>query len=476
MAILVCDSTGVCLRFVVDWMCYFRFLYKLNFLFSNNGNGAILMRLGEIPLILTFDDIAILPGFSELEPYEIKIESRATRNVELSVPIISSPMDYVTNDTVAKYLARFGSLGIIHRHCSVEEQVKMVREVKKWRGEGFPEVRMSSSIKSVVLSLRQSENGIRAIIDDGSIVGIVKYMGLSSVAGDCFKSIGDAVDYMRKNKTASMLVNAKEGSILIEIYLDGSIRPTKKDEKYVVGAAISPFDKRRVEALDGLADILVMDIAHFHNKSAIEATRRLGDLESDLVIGNIGTFEAAEDIITKIDKIDAFRVGIGSGSICITGEQTGVFAPTLNATMEVYKILREYSLDIPIIADGGVRGVSDALKAYVFGASTVMCGRYIAGCAECPGGVIEIDGRLYKPYRGMGSRSVHLERLMDRYSRVTKLIPEGVEGLVPYQGSILEVIHRFIVGLKVAMGYAGAKNIEDLRDARWGILLQGLGK
>jgi len=428
------------------------------------------------PLAITFDDVIILPGFSSVEPHEIDLSTRFSTNIELSIPLVSSPMDMVSNGRVASILAAMGGIGVIHRHCSVEEQEKMVRRVKETDvHRDIPNVKLDAPIIDAVRYLEKLNEQIALIIEDIHVLGIIKLSKLNGGAElSPTKTLSDMLEMMNEEKTVSKLIRVGNKNIIIETYPEGSIKPTvDDDERLMVAAACSPFDHRRLRILNDIVDAIVMDVAHFHTKMCIEATKRVEDeIAVDLIIGNIGTSQAAEDIITKLDKVDGFRVGIGSGSICKTSEETGVFAPTLFATIETRSVLEKYSLNIPVIADGGVSSVANALKALALGASAVMCGRYLAGCLECPGPIIEIEGKKYKPYRGMGSLTVRLERMLDRYSKITKIIPEGVEALVPYQGSLIEVIHRFIGGLKIAMGYAGAKSIPELRNVRIAMISQ----
>ena len=430
------------------------------------------------PIAITFDDIIILPGFSEVEPFEVDIRTRLTKNIEINVPIVSAPMDTVTNNRVAIRLAEMGSMGVIHRHCSIEEQVEMIKSVKS--SEAYSDkmhLSVDHSIEELVGLLKEAPSNTLPIVDSNLVLGVARIVKLPKKAPNnddyVWRSIGDILDYMRHQRTASVLISANKENIVIENYMDRPLRASLDEKgKLLVGAAISPFDRRRIEELDRYADVLVVDVAHFHTKSCMDAMKSIvSSIGSDLVIGNIGTFEAAEDVVTQIEKVDGLRVGIGSGSICKTSKVTGVFAPTLFATAEVADVLIRYGLKIPIIADGGVRSAADAVKAMALGASLVMCGRYFAGCYECPGPIIVKGDKKYKPYRGMGSISVQLERVLDRYSRLTKLAPEGVEGLVPYQGSIVGAVHRFVCELRISMGYAGAKNISELRSTRIAFLM-----
>ncbi len=236
------------------------------------------------------------------------------------------------------------------------------------------------------------------------------------------------------------------------------------DGRLACAAAISPFDRARALMLDKYADVLVIDVAHFHNANVMEATRKLmKELSSEIIVGNIGTYEAAVDVITKLENVAGLRVGIGSGSICITSSFVKVGAPTLFATAQVADALREYGMDIPIIADGGIRCPGDAALALTVGASTIMLGNLLARCEEAAGPTVIINGKRYKKYRGMASPSALARRYaLDRYSHPSKDIPEGVEGLVPCKGKVKDVLDELVAALKIAMGYVGARSIEEL--------------
>jgi len=231
-----------------------------------------------------------------------------------------------------------------------------------------------------------------------------------------------------------------------------------------VGAAVSPFDINRAVALAPYVDVLVIDVAHFHNENVINATKKLiAEVNIPVIAGNIGTYEAAEEAICRLDII-GLRVGIGSGSICTTGEVTGVAAPTLYAVAKTYEAIKKYSSKVAIIADGGIRGPGEAAKAFAMGADAVMLGYALAGTKETPGSTMMIGGKIYKIYRGMGSPSARLKRFtLDRYSKPSKDIAEGIESLVPYRGDVTTILDRFIAGLKTAFGYVGAANIAEMK-------------
>lgn len=320
--------------------------------------GLFSEKLKGASVCLTFDDVLLKPGYSEVLPKNINVSSRLSKNVKLEIPIVSSPMDTVTEAEMAIAMAREGGIGIIHRSMSMEKEADQVRRVK--------------------------EEGLK------------------------------------------------------------------------VGAAVGVFDQARVSALvDAGVDVIVIDTAHGHSKNVMEslkAYKRMVDV--DVIAGNIATKEAAEDLIAA--GADGLRVGIGPGSICITRQVAGVGVPQLHAIASVADVASEYG--VPVIADGGIKTSGDIVKAIAAGADCVMLGNLLAGTKEACGELVEKDGKKFKVYRGMGSKEV-LEKL-DRYS---KLVPEGVSGLVPYKGSVREVLKKLVGGLKSGMGYVGASNLEELK-------------
>ncbi|RLI24197.1 guanosine monophosphate reductase [Candidatus Bathyarchaeota archaeon] len=333
-------------------------------------------KLRELEHWFSYDELLILPSSSSVEPYQVSLESRVTRGIRVKVPIVSSPMDYVTESRMAIAMAMVGAIGAIHRNMSVEKEVKEVKNVKSvYGGEG-------------------------ATVDE-----------------------------------------------------DGRLR---------VIAASGPFDEERAIALDKAgADAVLIDCAHGHNLRVVKFARKIRKkLSCELIVGNIVTPEAVRDYV---DIADALRVGLGSGSICITNEVTGVGAPQASAVHNVYLEARNYG--IPVIADGGISSSGDIVKALALGADSVMLGYLLAGTDETPGRVL--DGELiglkglFKPYRGMGARSV-IDKT-DRYLRRTKYAPEGVEAIVEYRGSVREILKDLVEGVKQGFGYVGAADIEELR-------------
>ena len=339
--------------------------------------GSFLSRLNTAKRAYTFRDFILLPGRSEVEPGEIDLSTRLTRRIGLKVPLISSPMDTVTEWRLALEMARLGGAGAIHRNMPVESQVEQVKRAKASK------VDASST-------------------DDGG-------------------------------------------------------RP-------LVGASVSPLDGERCRALDRVADFLVADVAHFHTSKVMGASKKvLPELSSDFIAGNVGTRRAALDILDELPRVDGFRAGIGSGSICITSEVTRVGAPTLFAVAEVASALEDRGADVPVIADGGVRGPGDAALAFASGASVVMLGSMLAGTEEAPSRTVLRGGRRFKTHRGMASAAARRVRFaMDRYAVPAKGLDEGVEAYVPYAGRAERVVAKMQDGLRAAFGYAGAGNIGEM--------------
>ena len=339
--------------------------------------GSFLSRLNTAKRAYTFRDFILLPGRSEVEPGEIDLSTRLTRRIGLKVPLISSPMDTVTEWRLALEMARLGGAGAIHRNMPVESQVEQVMRAKASK------VDASST-------------------DDGG-------------------------------------------------------RP-------LVGASVSPLDGERCRALDRVADFLVADVAHFHTSKVMGASKKvLPELSSDFIAGNVGTRRAALDILDELPRVDGFRAGIGSGSICITSEVTRVGAPTLFAVAEVASALEDRGADVPVIADGGVRGPGDAALAFASGASVVMLGSMLAGTEEAPSRTVLRGGRRFKTHRGMASAAARRVRFaMDRYAVPAKGLDEGVEAYVPYAGRAERVVAKMQDGLRAAFGYAGAGNIGEM--------------
>jgi len=447
-------------------------------------------RILRAPVAFTFRDLILLPGLAEVEPGEVDVRTRVTKNHELNIPFVSSPMDTVTEAEMAIALARQGGLGVLHRNCTIEEEVEMARRVK--RAESFiirdvVTVKPDQTVGEAIGVMREHDiSGLPVVDDRGRLIGIVtardvrfanpglKVRDVMTPSDRLVKvsediTLEEAKRILQEHRIEKLPVVDEQGRLkglitVKDIMLRDKFPNAVRDEegRLLCAAAISPFDLERALRLDKYVDILVVDVAHFHNRNCMRATKKiLANVGADVIVGNIGTYEAAEDVITGLEGVAGLRVGIGSGSICITMEFLKAGSPTLFATAQVADALADYGADLPIIADGGVRNPGDAALALAMGASCVMMGNVFAGCKEAPGEMVAIGGRYFKRYRGMASPSARARRhAVDRY--FSKRIAEGVEGLVPYRGDVASVVAEFVEGLKAAMGYAGARNIREL--------------
>lgn len=407
-------------------------------------------------------------------------------------------MDTVTESDMAIAIARLGGVGILHRNCSINEQMEMAKRVKRAEAIVIRDVitiRPDQTVGEAMQVMRKHSISGLPVVRERRLVGILTgrdvrfadpklkvedVMTKKVITAQDGIAIDEAQGILHKHKIEKLPIVDGDGRLkgLItfkDILLRGKYPNAARDEngRLLCGAAVSPFDLERAEKLDEYVDIIVIDVAHFHNVNVFKHTKQiLKEVQADVVIGNIGTYGAAEDIMTRLEGTAALRVGIGSGSICTTTDVTKAGSPTLYATSQVADAVKKYGADIPIIADGGIRSPGDVAVALAAGASSVMVGNLLARCREAPGTLMAIGGRYYKQYRGMGSPSAIAKRYsLDRYSLPSKGLPEGVEGWVPYKGEVGIVIDELVAGLKASMGYAGAKSIQDLWDrARLAVL------
>jgi len=439
-----------------------------------------------------FDDFILLPGYIEIEPSEIDLKTQFSLNIPLNVPFVSSPMDTVTEAEMAITLARYGGIGVIHRNNTIEEQVEQVKKVK--RAESFiirdvivikPDATVGEAAK---IMQEYGISGLPVVDEENKLVGIITGRDVRFASFDIkvkeamTKDVivanenitpEESIELMKKYRIEKLPVINKEGKLVgLITYKDVSLRGKFKDAvrdengRLRVAAAVSAFDLERAIKLSKYADALVIDVAHFHNNNVISATKKiLENVNVDVIIGNIGTKEGVLDSLSKLDKVAGLRVGIGSGSVCTTTQITKVGAPTLYAVAAAKEALQELGMNIPIIADGGIRNAGDIALCLAFGASCVMMGYIFAGCKESPAPLMLIGGRYYKLHRGMGSISARQKRLaVDRYAKMSKEIPEGTEAYVPYKGDAGSVIIELANTLKVALGYAGCKNIKEMQE------------
>ncbi len=445
---------------------------------------------------LTFDDILLLPGYSEVLPHEVDISTNITKKIKINIPIVSAAMDTVTEARLAIALAREGGIGIIHRNMSIEKQAKEVEKVKKSESGMILNpvtVNPNTTVREAIEIMEKFRiSGVPVVENDGKLVGILtnrdlrfikptdyaKPVSLFMTKGNLIVAeekitLEEATEIFQRYKIEKLPIVNKEGKIKGLITIKDIIKKKQypnacKDElgRLRVGAAVGTGadTMERVKALvDAGVDVIAVDTAHGHSKKVLETIEAIKSEFSyvQIIGGNVATYEGTKAIIEA--GADAVKVGVGPGSICTTRIIAGVGVPQLTAIMEAYRA--SYKHEIPIIADGGIRYSGDIVKALAFGASCVMLGNLLAGTDEAPGERIYYQGRAYKVYRGMGSLGAMMNRISaDRYGQeyAEKFVPEGIEGRVPYKGQLKDIIFQLVGGLKSGMGYVGARNIKEL--------------
>ncbi|MUL43934.1 IMP dehydrogenase [Streptomonospora sp. PA3] len=461
-------------------------------LFTGDG-GKVL------PPGLTYDDVLLVPSYSDLQPGEADTTSRLSRNIELRIPLLSAAMDTVTEARTAVAMARQGGAGVLHRNLSAEDQASQVDLVKRSEAGMVTDpvtCKPDDTLADVeALSAHYRISGAPVTDDDGRLLGIVTNRDMRFelnrerpvrevmtpmplITAPVGVSRDDAFRLLRENKVEKLpLVDARgrlRGLITVKDFIKSEQFPdaTKDaDGRLVVGAAVGVGDDSELRAralVEAGADFIVVDTAHGHSSGVAEMVAKLkANSSADVVAGNIATRAGAQTLIDA--GADAVKVGVGPGSICTTRVVAGVGAPQVTAVMEAAKAAGP--AQVPVIADGGLQFSGDIAKAIVAGASTVMLGSLLAGVEESPGELVFINGKQYKTYRGMGSLGAMRGRSFskDRYSQADvateeKLIPEGVEGQVPYRGPLSAVAHQLIGGLRQSMWYAGARTVDDLRE------------
>jgi IMP dehydrogenase len=448
---------------------------------------------------LTFDDVLVEPAHSQILPREAQLDTVFTRNIHLNVPLVSSAMDTVTESRLAIALAREGGIGIIHKNMSINRQAEEVDKVKRSEsGVIVDPISLSPEHKvlaAVDIMERYHISGVPIVDPRGRLVGIITNRDLR-FEEDYAQPIADVMtkDNLITAPVGTTLDRAKEilkehkieklplvdedyrlqGLITIKDIEKARLYPnaTKDDRgRLRVGAAVSPGAEAldRAQALVGAGvDVLVVDTAHGHHQGALAMVSRLkADFTTvDIVAGNVATTAGTADLIAA--GADAVKVGVGPGSICTTRVIAGIGVPQITAIFNAHKAAEKYN--IPIIADGGIKFSGDIVKALAAGASSVMIGNLFAGTEESPGETIIFQGRSYKVYRGMGSIGAMKEGSTDRYfqENMEKLVPEGIEGRIPYKGSLADTVFQLVGGLRAGMGYAGAANLRELhRKARF---------
>ncbi|MFA7717981.1 MAG: IMP dehydrogenase [Candidatus Absconditabacterales bacterium] len=458
------------------------------------------MQTQNLELGLTFDDVLLIPLYSEVLPREVRVTTQFTRNIWMNIPIVSAAMDTVTEARLAIAIAREGGIGVLHKNMSIEDQVAEVTKVKRAdSGMIYDPVTIYSTqtVKDALLLIKEHKIGGIPVVKslNGKLVGIVTNRDLKGKKdGDILpiakimtprkelivvhKLIGlDEVEAILDEHKIEKLPVVDKDDKLIGLYTYRDIEKAKdnpdacKDEKgrLRVAAAIGTGkdSKERTKALiQAGVDAIVVDTAHGHSLGVIERVKSIRSEfpTIDIVAGNIATGEAAEALIKA--GADAVKVGIGPGSICTTRIIAGVGVPQLNAIADVYEVAKEYG--IPVIADGGIKSSGDIVKALAAGASCIMAGSLFAGTEESPGEIIITEGRKFKSYRGMGSIEAMQKGSKDRYFQedeqdTNKLVPEGITGKVPYKGYLKEVVHQLIGGIRAGMGYCGTQTIALLQ-------------
>ena len=446
---------------------------------------------------LTYDDVLLVPDYSEILPREVSIISKFSKNIPLNIPIVSAAMDTVTESEMAIAMAREGGIGVLHKNMTIEEQAARVRAVKRSESGMIID---PVTLPGTALVSDANENmkefkigGIPIVDNDNKLIGIVTNRDLrfeknnnrpitevmtseNLITVNEGTSLKDAEKILQKHKIEKLPVVSK-GNILVGLitFRDITKHSTKpkanKDEfgrlRVAAAVGITPDVLDRVDALNKSGvDAIVIDTAHGHSKGVSDVLKKVKKQFSDLdiIVGNVATTDAAKYLVKN--GADAIKVGIGPGSICTTRVIAGVGYPQLSAIMEVRKAL--INTDIPLIADGGIRFTGDIPKAIAAGADSVMLGSMLAGTRESPGETIIYEGRKYKTYRGMGSVEAMKMGSKDRYFQdieddIKKLVPEGIVGRVPFKGDLNESIHQFVGGLRAGMGYCGAKSIAKLK-------------
>jgi IMP dehydrogenase len=444
---------------------------------------------------LTFDDVLLVPASSDILPAEADIVSRCTRNISINIPIMSAAMDTVTEAELAMALAREGGIGIVHKNMSIEEQAGHIDRVKRSESGMIlkpetlgPKNKLADAVEMMQL---YHISGI-PIVDAGKLVGILtnrdirfamdltlpvsEYMTKNNlITAPVGTSLKQAESILQKNKIEKLLIvdsqNKLIGLITVKDIQKKRMFPNASKDTHgrlQVGAAIGVGNnglQRTEKLIEAGADVIVIDTAHGHSKGVIDTAREFKKRFSqvELIAGNIASADAATALIDA--GVDGLKVGIGPGSICTTRVVTGVGVPQVYAISEVANIASKNN--IPVIADGGIKYSGDIPKAIAAGADCVMIGSLFAGTDESPGEVVLLDGRTYKEVRGMGSMSAMAKGSKDRYFQeglsVDKLVPEGIEGRVPYRGPLNTTVLQLIGGLRAAMGYTGCRNIADLK-------------
>lgn len=448
---------------------------------------------------LTYDDVLLVPAYSEVLPREVDITTQFTRKIKLNVPIVSAAMDTVTESAMAIAIAREGGIGVLHKNMTIEQQAAEVRKVKRAESGMIQDpvtLKKDATVGDAQSTMREYKIGGIPITDDaGKLIGIVTNRDLrfeknysrplsevmtseNLVTVGPGTSLKDAETILQENKIEKLPVvepdNTLLGLITFRDITKLTLKPTaNKDEfgRLRVAAALgvtADAVERATALVNAQVDAVIIDTAHGHTKGVVDVLKQVKAQFPDLqvVVGNIATAEAARYLVDA--GADAVKVGIGPGSICTTRVVAGVGFPQFSAVLEVAAAIK--GSGVPVIADGGIRYTGDIPKAIAAGADSVMLGSLLAGTKESPGETIIYEGRKFKSYRGMGSVEAMKQGSKDRYFQdveddIKKLVPEGIVGRVPYKGELLESMTQFVGGLRAGMGYCGAKDIETLKES-----------
>jgi IMP dehydrogenase len=446
---------------------------------------------------LTYDDVLLIPAFSEVLPREVNIQAKFTRNITINVPIVSAAMDTVTESRMAIAMAREGGIGVLHKNMSIEAQALKVRKVKRAESGMIIDpvtLPLTATVKDAKDNMREfSIGGIPIVDKDHKLLGIVTNRDLRfeknnarpisevMTSGELLTvaegtSLAQAEDILQQNKIEKLPVINKENKLVGLITFRDITKLTQKPiankDSYgrlrvaaALGVTADAVDRAAALVKAGV-DAVVIDTAHGHTQGVVNVLKavKASFPNLEVIVGNIATGEAAKFLVAA--GADAVKVGIGPGSICTTRVVAGVGFPQFSAVLEVAAAIK--GSGVPVIADGGIRYTGDIPKAIAAGADTVMLGSLLAGTKESPGETIIYEGRKFKSYRGMGSVEAMKQGSKDRYFQdveddIKKLVPEGIVGRVPYKGELFESIHQFVGGLRAGMGYCGAKDIESLK-------------
>lgn len=457
---------------------------------------------------LTFDDVLLEPGASDVMPTQVDVSTRFTREIKLNIPLVSAAMDTVTESRLAIAMAQSGGIGILHRNLTVEEQADQVREVKRYES-GMVINPLTISPDTPLSEVRQIKarkkiSGFPVVDSGGKLCGILTNRDMRFETGDDVPakalmtkdnlvtvregvSQAEARDLLRRHKIERLIVvddeNRAVGLITVKDMEKAQLHPNAAKDgqgRLLVGAASTVGDsgyERSMALVEAGVDVVVIDTAHGHNADVAKAVERIKRETNrvQIVAGNIATYDAAKALIDA--GADGVKVGIGPGSICTTRIVAGVGVPQLTAIADAVRAAS--AADVPVIADGGIKYSGDLAKALAMGASVAMMGSVFAGVDEAPGEVFLYQGRSYKSYRGMGSLGAMGQGSADRYFQkdvsALKLVPEGIEGQVPYKGPIAPILHQMVGGLRAAMGYVGGANLVEFRERARFIRITGAG-